>query len=430
MGAGKTTVARLLSKKLGFSQIEIDDEIVQKSEENSVLEIFQDHGESGFRELEFAVCRDLEFAANVVISTGGGVGIDSEKIRVLSQNTGVVFFLKTEFDTVKKRIGEDENRPLFVDKERAKELFETRKKKYSNLSDFKIVTDQKSPEEVANEIVFRLEKMKLCLVIGDPIGHSISPKFHNAAFKSEGFLDFVFKTQRVASENLSEFFKNIPSNIRGISVTIPHKVEVLKFCDEVSSAAKEVGAANTLLFKNNKIYAENTDVDGAMVPILQRVPDLKNKKFTVLGAGGVARAIICGAQKLGANISVFSRNKESAKTLVTEFQTEFGELSETERISESDIIVNATPCGMTGKLESTSAVLASVFHANQIVFDSVYTPIKTKFLTEAEKSGAKIIPGLEMFVYQAAKQFEIYTGRELSFAFCEEFIQKLSKNES
>ncbi len=429
MGAGKTTVARFLSNKLKFSQIEIDDEIVKKSDEKSVSDIFKKHGETKFRELELEVCRDLEFVSNIVISTGGGVGIDERKMDLLTQDTGIVFFLKTELSTVKKRIGNDKNRPLFADIKKVEALFEKRKKQYAKFSDFEISTDEKLPEEVANEIVEKLENLKLCLVIGDPIRHSLSPAFHNTGFKSMGISDFVFKTQRIETENLSKFFQNIPQNVRGISVTIPHKIEVLKFCDETSVAVKKIGAANTIFFKNGKIYAENTDARGAIDPILKRVSDLKNKRFSVLGAGGAARAIVYEAKELGANVAIFTRNIESAKKLAVEFKADFGTLSETEKISKSDIIVNATPCGMTGKFEEISAVPFSVFQPNQVVFDSVYTLVETKFLREAREAGAQTISGIEMFTGQAMKQFEIYTGQKLLSNFCENFIKKFIKDE-
>jgi len=425
MGAGKTTVAGFLAKELKFSQVEIDDEIVKKSGEKSVSEIFQNHGEEKFRELEFEICKELQCSSKTVISTGGGVGIDESKMDFLTQNTGIVFFLKTEFETAQKRIGNNKNRPLFADSERAKNLFEQREKRYGEFSDFKIETDGKSPREVTNEIISQLEKMKLCLVIGDPISHSLSPKFHNSGFRALGFSDFVFKTQQVEPENLATFFKNLSENICGISVTIPHKTDVLKFCDTISSSVKKIGAANTIFFKNKKAYAENTDIDGVIAPILKRIPDLKNKRLAVLGAGGVARAVICGAQDLGAEVFVFARDPLSAKKLAAEFQSKFGTLSEVEKIAKADIIVNATPCGMKGEFENISAVPSSAFHPKQVVFDLVYTPVETVFFREAKEAGAQTIPGIEMFVSQAAKQFEIYTGEKLPLDFCEDFIQKL-----
>jgi shikimate dehydrogenase len=430
MGAGKTTVARFLAKKTKFSPLEIDDEIVKKSGESSVFKIFEKHGESRFRELELQICQELEDTSKIIISTGGGIGIDEEKMNFLIQNTGIVFFLKTKFDTIKQRIGNDANRPLFRDEKKVQKLFAEREKKYSKFADFEISTDKKSPELIADEIFQKIEKLKVCLVIGDPIRHSLSPTFHNSAFKATSIPNFVFKTQKLKNENLDLFFKNIPPNTQGISVTIPHKVNVLQFCDEVPSSVQKIGACNTIFFKNNKICAENTDSNGVTFPILKRVPDLKNKKIAILGAGGVARAAIYEMKNLGAIISIFSRNLGSAKKLANEFNTHFGLLSELEKIKKNEIIINATPCGMAGKLKQTSAVPDTVFHKNQIVFDLVYTPVQTKFLLDAEKKGAKTISGIEMFVHQAAQQFKIYTKKSLSLDFCEKFIQKLIKKNS
>ncbi len=427
MGAGKTTVSHFLAKKLNFSQIELDNEIIKNSNESSVPEIFTKHGEAEFRKLELENCSQLEQVSKAVISTGGGIGIDEEKIKILTQNTGIIFFLQTEFETVKKRIGTDQNRPLFADEKKARNLFLNRQTQYKKLADFKISTDNKAPEEVADEIFSILKRMKLCLVIGNPIKHSLSPKFHNEAFEFMGLSDFVFKTEQVKNKDLPTFFENLPKNIPGISVTIPHKTEILKFCDQPSLAVQKIGAANTIFFKNNKIWAENTDAQGIINPILKRISSLKNKRVAVLGAGGVARAAVCAVSELNAKVGIFARNPKLAELLAKKFNSSFGSLSEITEITKYEIIINATPCGMTGPLENTSAVPSSVFNKNQIVFDLVYTPIETQFLRDAKKTGAIIIPGIEMFIYQAAEQFEIYTGKKLSLDFCEDFIQKSIK---
>lgn len=252
-------------------------------------------------------------------------------------------------------------------------------------------------------------KTKICFVIGDPIEHSLSPLLHNAGYKALGIDDkFVFLAARVKLEALKTAVKAMRAlGIRGMSCTMPHKVEVMKYLDKIDKVAAEIGAVNTVVNDNGFLKGYNTDWLGVLKPI-EKLTEIKGKRIGIIGAGGAARAIVYGLKKNGGKIKIFNKVLRQAKDLAKKFNSEFGSFDDLNDLKDFDIIVNATPLGMK-PWQDISPLPKEIFSSNQIVMDVVYIPYKTKILREAERMGARIIPGIEMFLEQGATQFFYYT---------------------
>lgn len=255
-------------------------------------------------------------------------------------------------------------------------------------------------------------KTKICLIIGDPVAHSLSPAMHNAGYRALGIDDkFVFLGAKVKIEDVGIAVQSMRKmGIHGLTCTIPHKVEVMKFLDEIDETARKIGAVNTVLNKQGKLIGSNTDWLGAVIP-LEKITKLHCKKVLVLGAGGAARAVIFGLLKKRANVKIFNRTIEKATLLAREFGCKITDLKDESEISNFDIIINTTSVGMK-PLENETPIPTKFITDKQIVFDIIYVPHDTKLLKEAKKRGAKIIHGIEMLLHQGTAQFEIYTGRK------------------
>ena len=252
-------------------------------------------------------------------------------------------------------------------------------------------------------------KIKTCIIIGDPIEHSLSPVMHNAAYKKLGLDDqYIFKAERVKSGDVGKVVERArDEDIRGLSCTAPHKEEVMQYLDEIDPVAKEIGAVNTVVNNDGVLKGYNTDWLGTVIP-LEKVTGLASKKVALLGAGGAARAIAYGLVKKGAKLKIYNRTADKAQELADELGCTAGSLDEIGEVKNYDIIINSTSVGM-GEREDESLVPAELLSEKQIVMEAVYAPPKTKLLQDAEAKGAQIIPGMEMLLYQGVAQFELYT---------------------
>lgn len=253
-------------------------------------------------------------------------------------------------------------------------------------------------------------KTKICMVIGDPIQHSLSPKMHNAAFEALGIdNEFVFVASQVKPEDLSDFVKGVRTmGIRGVACTIPHKTEIIKYLDCVDEVAQKIGSVNTIVNDGSILKGYNTDWLGVINP-LEKITSLDDKTIALIGAGGVARAVAYAVTKRGAKLTIYNRSLEEAERLAKEFSGKALSLHNLEKVKDADIIFNATPLGMYPN-EDKTPIPNELIRKNQIVFDAVYTPFETKLLRDAKSIGAQIISGVEMFVEQGAAQFKLYTG--------------------
>jgi len=252
---------------------------------------------------------------------------------------------------------------------------------------------------------------KLCLIIGDPIKHSLSPKMHNAAYKAIGIeKKFVFLASNVKIEDTSKAIQAMRVlNIRAMSCTAPHKEKVIKYLDYIDKTAKTINAVNTIVNNNGILTGYNTDWIGVIKP-LEKITSLKNKKVAIIGAGGAARAAAFGFVKKGAKLTIFNRTLAKAKKITKEIGGEAVSLNNIEEIKNYDILFHSTTVGAIPGSKHISLVPHKLINKNQIVFDAVYGVAKTKLLHDAQKKGARIILGTEMLLYQGMTQFKYYTG--------------------
>lgn len=249
-------------------------------------------------------------------------------------------------------------------------------------------------------------KTTLCAVIGNPIEHSLSPQMHNAGYEALG-LHFAYVAFRV--EKLKEAVEGVRAlGIRGVSVTIPHKQEVMQYVDSVDPLAEKIGAVNTILNESGKLKGLNTDYTGA-IRALEEKTTLQGKTVAVLGAGGAAKAIVYGLSEKGATVRVFNRNTEHGEKLAEATGTRFYDLEKTEEIHSCDIIIHATSVGMTPNTDQ-SLLSKEILKPSQIVMDIVYNPKETALLKNAKEAGCQIVYGYKMLLYQAVTQFELFTG--------------------
>ena len=255
-------------------------------------------------------------------------------------------------------------------------------------------------------------------LIGHPVEHSFSPPMHNAAFDELG-MDYAYVAFDVNPTNLQTAIEGAKSlNIKGFNVTIPHKIEVMKFLNEIDEVAGLIGAVNTIDFKNLKGY--NTDGIGA-VRAIEEVTSIKNKNVVVAGAGGASRAISFYLAKYGAeSMAILNRNVEKAQGLAADVsqsgligEVKADSISEIRNyLKDADILVDTTPIGMHPNISDEPIAFAEDMDEDLVVFDAVYNPNETVLLKEAIKAGANPVYGIKMLLYQGAESFKIWTGRD------------------
>lgn len=253
-------------------------------------------------------------------------------------------------------------------------------------------------------------------IIGGNTSVSLSPYIHNAAFKHAG-RNAVYVPLQV--NNLDEFMRRmvlpatheVELNFCGFSVTIPHKQTIMQYLDEIDETARAIGAVNTVNIEDGKLYGYNTDAEGFIEPLRKAYGDLSNARVALLGAGGAARACIYAFKNAGANVTIFARNLDKVKLLADEFGVALNQLPITNnQLLNFDILVNSTPIGMKVKSEGESPIAAESLRGMKLVYDLIYTPEKTKLITDAEQLGIKTLGGMEMLLGQAAMQQKIWTN--------------------
>jgi shikimate dehydrogenase len=248
---------------------------------------------------------------------------------------------------------------------------------------------------------------RVCCLIGDPVEHSLSPLVHNAGYKALG-LNYAYLSFKVS--DIKQAVEGIRGlGIRGASVTIPHKTGVLKYLDKLEPLAERIGAVNTIVNDGGVLSGYNTDGDGA-VKALEEVTNLKDKKAVLIGAGGAALAIASGLKAKGVRLVALNRTESKARELAEKVGAEgYGNLKELAKIAPADILINATSVGMWPKINQ-SIVPGELLHNRLTVFDIVYNPRETRLIAEAREKGCTIVYGYKMLLYQAAAQFELFTG--------------------
>jgi 3-dehydroquinate dehydratase / shikimate dehydrogenase len=258
--------------------------------------------------------------------------------------------------------------------------------------------------------LYRVEQLdpatRIFGVAGNPIGHSLSPLMHNTAFRRENVNAVMLPLKAKTLNDLLTLTRELP--LSGVAVTMPLKQEVLPHLENMDPLTGRIGACNTLRTgADGNLYGFNTDVAGVVRPLERRLR-LKGAKVLVLGAGGAARAAVFGLVEQGAEVFITNRTHETAVALARKAKAKALKRALLEK-SQFDVVINTTPCGMTGFAQALP-IEAKELNA-RLVFDMVYTPIETPLLKLARARGLAVISGVEMFVQQGARQFEIWTGK-------------------
>jgi 3-dehydroquinate dehydratase/shikimate dehydrogenase len=242
-------------------------------------------------------------------------------------------------------------------------------------------------------------------VAGDPIEHSLSPVIMNTALRRENVNGVYLPLHAKTLKDLIHCVREIP--LHGLSITMPYKQAILPYLDNTDAHTSKIGACNTVVRgQEGKLYGFNTDVAGVVRPLEQRL-SIENAKVLVLGAGGAARAAVFGLKERGAEVWILNRTSAKAQKLARQAKAHTIKRADLRKIA-FDVIINATPVGMGNTLDCP---LKDQEIQARVVFDMVYDPVETHLLQVARAKGIAVIPGVEMFVQQAARQFEIWTGK-------------------
>ncbi len=260
---------------------------------------------------------------------------------------------------------------------------------------------------------------KIVGLLGYPLGHSFSPAMHNKAFE-QCSLNKIYIPIEVLPQDFETVVKGISKmNFDGFNITIPYKIEIIKYLDEIDEYARCIGAVNTVSIKNGKLKGYNTDGSGFLKSYEENTATkIEGKSVFILGSGGAARAISMTAALNKANkLYICNRTYEKAIDLCNDINNQVGECSQAipfiyedmkKAIDDSDVLINTTSVGMFPNIES-SPIDKNLLNKKLIVCDAVYNPKKTKLLCDAEEIGCKTVIGLSMLLYQGAEAFEIWT---------------------
>lgn len=253
-------------------------------------------------------------------------------------------------------------------------------------------------------------------LVGSPVAHSLSPQIHNAAFECTDLnaVYLPFDVQDIASfmqRLIHPRTREIDLNIRGLSVTTPHKAAVLSYLDSVDPAAEKIGAVNTIVVSDEGLQGYNTDAGAFIKTLVQKVGELKNARCAIVGAGGAASAAVWGLTQKDADVTVFARDIEKASLLAERFGVISEQLSAA-CFAGFDVVINATILGTSGRHEAHTPATAEQLRGARLAYDLVYNPGQTRFLNEAHEAGCETLGGLPMLVAQAGEQFKLWTGAD------------------
>ncbi len=262
--------------------------------------------------------------------------------------------------------------------------------------------------------------MKLFGIIGHPLSHTLSPVLHNWGFR-ELDIPASYHVWDTPPDKLKAFMtalRTLP--IHGASVTIPHKEAVMPMVDKLTENARRIGAVNTLYWEDSKLWGDNTDVTGFMAPLLER--GIAPGTALILGAGGAARAALCGLHRAGWTVRLSSRTESRADRLGQAFQAEHVAWAERHSV-RPDLLINTTPLGMSGPFHGLSPWKDSL-RGVALVYDLIYNPRETPLLAQAAREGIDVIHGLPMFAHQGLAQFERWTGRRFDITQALELLER------
>lgn len=264
--------------------------------------------------------------------------------------------------------------------------------------------------------------MKRVGIIGWPVEHSLSPAMHNAAFAALGLTDWHYELLPTPKDELATRTENlVKDGFVGANVTVPHKQVVMPLLNNITLAARGIGAVNTILIEEGRTEGYNTDSPGFMLDLAAQNVEVAGKRALVLGAGGSAHAVVLGLSNGGAHVTVVARRDQAAWELRNNVRRGVSKQLEVEVQSQSalakiaptvDLVVNTTPVGMWPKVDESPWPDHVPIPNGTVVYDLIYRPMQTKFMQQAQSAGARVIGGLGMLVYQGAAAFELWTGQQ------------------
>ena len=423
-GSGKTAIGRRMAEKLRIPLYDTD-ALIEARAKQSIPEIFSGFGEEVFRHMEREVIASLPDGA-AVIATGGGAVMDPQNIQRLRRKAHIILLTADE-ETLHSRI-QGSGRPALTtlsDLDEIRHLAGVRMPVYRGLADLCIDTGSLRADEAAARII-RLNGMRrrnpelftetlaelncdtpddlincplICGITGNPVSHSRSPHLYNTLFPEYAIPGrYLFLPAKSAEDAIRIM---LAVGAKGLSVTIPFKEMMISCIDEPDEDARAIGAVNTVISCDERLYGHNTDWIGIREPIR----DLRGGDALVVGAGGAAAAAVYALQSLEMDVCIANRTEKRGEVLAERFGCRSSPLSSS---INADLIVNATPVGM--KEDDGSPVPSGLLKPDTTIFDLVYTPPMTPLLREAEAAGCRIIQGTEMFIHQARAQFRLFTG--------------------
>jgi shikimate dehydrogenase len=440
-GTGKTDIGKIVAEKTGLPFLDTDILIEQRTG-RSIPDIFHEDGEERFREEERKMIASLP-ARDAVISTGGGVVTDPANMEHLRRDS-IMVVLHADIDTIEKRLAKKPRPPLtgLPLREEIATMMDRRRQHYHAAADFCFDTSGTTPEAAAAAVLtliregsvpaqkrgpcigfFRSGRIppkcmdqlmkvlsdnppdpltRLVGVAGYPCAHSKGPRLFNALFAAYG-LDYHYTWfEDPELDEILSIARHL--DVKGLSVTIPFKQEIIPLIDEVDEhAAQQIGAVNTVVFACGTARGYNTDWIGVRKPLV----DLKGSKAVLLGAGGAAAGAAFALTDLEMDLTILNRTPAKAKVLAERFGCKWGGLSDFDAV-RPDVVVNSTPLGMNPG--DASPVREDQLHRGMTVFDLVYTPPITPLIEAAQRAGCTTITGTEMFIGQAREQFYLFFG--------------------
>jgi 3-dehydroquinate dehydratase/shikimate dehydrogenase len=253
-------------------------------------------------------------------------------------------------------------------------------------------------------------------LVGLPVGHSVSPHVHNAAFAAAGangvYIPFeVRDAKSFFGRMVHPQTREIDWNLRGLSITAPYKATVMNYLDWVEPAAQGIDAVNTVVVVGDALHGYNTDATSVLQPVIERFGPLRGARCAIIGAGGAASAALWSLKTEGARVTVFARNVRKADSLGEKFGACCENL-EAARFEEFDLVINASPLGTCGQRENETPAVSDQLRGARFAYDLVYNPTETRFLREARDAGCETLGGLSMLVRQATEQFKLWTGAD------------------
>jgi shikimate dehydrogenase len=452
-GTGKTDVGRIVANQLGLPFIDTD-LLIEEKTGRSIPDIFHEDGEERFRAVEREAIAGLP-AAGTVISTGGGVVTDPANMEHLRKDS-TVFVLHADIETIEERLSRKPRPPLtgLPLREEIAQLLERRRVHYQAAADFCIDTTETTPQAAASQVINvlrhgvmdrkkhepcmaffrsgrlpprckeRLERIlaenpedpltRIVGVAGYPCAHSRGPHLFNALFERYGLNYHYTWFEDPELDEILQVAKAL--DVKGLSVTIPFKKEIIPLIDEVDEhAALAIGAVNTVVFSCGIARGYNTDWIGVRKPLV----DKKGSRAVLIGAGGAAAGAAFALIDLDMDVTILNRTKKKAQEMAEHFGCRWGDISDIAKI-RPDVVVNSTPLGM--KPEDRIPVAEELLHAEMTVFDLVYTPPVTPLIEAARRKGCTTITGTEMFIGQAKEQFYLFFGIDVPEAIIRELV--------